>query len=74
MAIREFCDRCGEEVTGKVTGAFQGIDDADRDGNGTTTDSWDILCQSCYSTIKAFINTKKTRRRATTTKEADDAV
>jgi hypothetical protein len=55
MMVKEFCDRCGKDVTGKTTGAVSGVPDADRDGNGTATDAADILCQRCYRAIWTFI-------------------
>lgn len=53
--IKEFCDRCDAEVTGKQTGAIHGIEDADHDGNGTATHHYDILCEPCYAAVIAFI-------------------
>lgn len=55
--IKEYCDRCGVDTTGQRTGAFAGIDDAYRDGSGTETDSFNILCRKCYHAIVVFIKT-----------------
>lgn len=63
MALREFCDRCGTDVTGEQTGALHGGDDTDRDGNGTMNDHFDILCLSCYKEILAFIRQRPSRRK-----------
>jgi hypothetical protein len=60
MAIREFCDRCGVECTGKKTGALHGCDDADRDGGGTMGDHFDVLCMKCY---KAWLEWMKGKPR-----------
>lgn len=49
---RDFCDRCHAEVTGKKSSAIHGIQDADRDGNGTANDHFDVVCLRCY---RAFL-------------------
>ena len=49
---RFFCDRCGVEVTGKRSGAASGVEDADENGDGTSTHHADHLCRGCY---RAFV-------------------
>lgn len=68
MSTRDFCDVCGKETTDVQTGAIHGCDDADRDGNGTTSDSFDQVCLECYRAWKAYMvnaATKAPRTRAT---------
>lgn len=52
---RTFCDRCGVETTGKVSGAIHGIADADEEGNGTNTDCFDSICAKCYRAWKRWM-------------------
>lgn len=53
--IKEYCDRCGLDVTDLRTGAVSGR--RLRDNGGTKTDHFDILCLKCYRAIVAFIKT-----------------
>lgn len=59
---RDFCDRCGDEVTGKKSSAIHGIADADNDGNGMHTDSHDHICRKCYRAWLAFMKPKRSSR------------
>lgn len=65
--VKEFCDLCGDEVTGKQSGSVHGGDDCDADGNGTMNDHWDILCLACYRKFKAFMASLKPKPKARTT-------
>lgn len=60
MAINQYCDRCGRDVSGEPSSAIQGIADADRDGNGTVTHMFDI-CEECYDAIIHFIKNELSR-------------
>jgi hypothetical protein len=53
--IRIFCDRCDEDITGVVSGAIHGVEDADEKGDGTQTDSHDHVCRDCYASWRAFM-------------------
>lgn len=52
---KQFCDRCGVEVTDVPSASISGIEDADENGGGTITDSYDIVCLPCYAAWKAFM-------------------
>jgi hypothetical protein len=52
---KQFCDRCGADVTNKTAAAVKVIGDADTDHNGQETDLWD-LCPKCYAALKTFIS------------------
>lgn len=58
---REFCDRCDVEVTGEQSSAIHGIENADKDGNGTHTHGYDIVCPRCYQAWIEFMDTKPPR-------------
>lgn len=57
MPFKEFCDRCGRDVTGKQSGALHGAPESDHDGGGTMTDHADILCRRCYRQVWEFVRT-----------------
>ncbi len=59
---KEFCDRCGDEVTGKKSSAVSGISDAAANGTGKVTDSFDIVCRRCYRAWKSFMKPTTTPR------------
>ncbi len=56
---REYCDRCGTEVTGKQSSAIHGIADADAEGNGTHTQGFHIVCRRCYRLWLKFMAAAK---------------
>jgi len=62
---KDFCDRCGTEVTNVQTGAIHGIEDADQDGNGNNTHNHDAVCMPCY---KAWLTWMKTPEPSATKK------
>lgn len=70
---RQFCDRCGQEITGKTSGVVHGIKDGDEDGNGKVTEAVD-LCPPCYRAWKAWIVTKPdvARKRSRPFQRKDD--
>jgi len=56
---KQFCELCAADVTDKRTGALSGIDDADDDGSGTSTDFYEHLCMKCYRAWKAWMVARK---------------
>jgi hypothetical protein len=52
---REFCDRCGHEVTDIQSGSILGIEDGDAEGNGTVTNPYHHICEACYRAWLAFM-------------------
>lgn len=62
---KQYCDRCGTDITGNTSGHFSGVADADEAGNGEVTHEFD-LCPSCYDKAVAFMSTGRARtyRRA----------
>lgn len=58
---RDYCDLCGVERTGKLTGSMLGISDGDQDGNGNITDKVETVCPSCYATVWKFIRGLKAK-------------
>lgn len=69
MLIREFCDRCGKEVTGQQSGAINGVDDADRNGDGTVTHIFNVLCLGCYQRAIDFLRSYSIESESTAAKE-----
>jgi ribosomal protein S27AE len=63
---RQFCDRCGADVTQKLSASVRVIGDADSQGNGAVTSDAD-LCQRCRRALETWLTThaapppKKTR-------------
>ena len=62
--IRVFCDRCGQEVTGRLSSTVYGIANAATNGTGTVTDSFNIICRRCYRAWKAFMQPTATSLKA----------
>jgi ribosomal protein S27AE len=58
---KQYCDRCGAEITGKKSAAVSGVNDADTDGNGVVTEHAD-LCTRCYRAVWKFIGITPQRR------------
>jgi hypothetical protein len=54
---RQFCDRCGADVTQKTSAAVHVIGVADVRGNGTVTTQAD-LCQQCRKTLETWLITR----------------
>ncbi|HEV8502507.1 MAG TPA: hypothetical protein VGR63_13080 [Casimicrobiaceae bacterium] len=59
---RQFCDRCGADVTDKVSAALAVVDNADTNGNGTVKLTAD-LCTRCRRDLAAWLQTRPTRTR-----------
>jgi hypothetical protein len=57
---RQFCDRCGADVTQKKSAALNLVGDADSQGNGTVTTTAD-LCQHCRTALEHWL-TSTTKR------------
>jgi len=57
---KQFCDRCGADITGKKSAAVHVIDDADETGNGRGP-SFD-LCSRCAGQLKRWIKGHKPDR------------
>jgi hypothetical protein len=51
---RQFCDRCGFDVTDKMSAAVSIVGDADAQGNGSVSESVD-LCSSCAKALGAWL-------------------
>lgn len=51
---RQFCDRCGADVTQKRSAAVRVVGDADSQGNGAVTSDAD-LCQRCRSALETWL-------------------
>ena len=51
---RQFCDRCGADVTQKKSAAVRLIGDVDSQGNGAITAEAD-LCQRCRSALEHWL-------------------
>jgi len=51
---RQFCDRCGADVTQKRSAVVRMIGDADSQGNGAVTSEAD-LCQRCRSALEVWL-------------------
>ncbi len=54
---RQFCDRCGKDITGKKAGRVTAIGDADEDGNGDVDWIGD-LCPPCFAEARIFTKTR----------------
>jgi hypothetical protein len=59
---KHYCDRCGCDLTGKTSGAIQGVKDADDQGQGMVTDGAKCLCRRCYLAVWKFLRTAPTKR------------
>jgi hypothetical protein len=57
---RQFCDRCGADVTDKVSAAVSVVDNADAQGNGTVTRTAD-LCTHCRRALATWLHPGTTR-------------
>jgi len=53
---RQFCDKCGIDITDQKSGHVSGVDDADAVGNGHVTDDVD-LCEVCYGGFRQWLET-----------------
>ena len=51
---KQFCDRCGADVTQKRSAVVRLIGDADSQGNGAVTSEAD-LCQRCRSALEVWL-------------------
>lgn len=51
---RQFCDRCGADVTGRRWASVHVVADADAQGNGKVTTEGD-LCPACYRLLVAWL-------------------
>lgn len=58
---KQFCDRCGSDITQVQSAAISGIRDANANGDGTVTDSVD-LCRRCYREAIHWMRTRPTRK------------
>jgi len=58
---RQFCDRCGADVTQKKSAAVRLIGDVDSQGNGAITAEAD-LCQPCRTALEHWISPTTTKR------------
>ena len=65
-ACRQFCDRCGADVTQKKSAAVHVIGDADSQGNGAVTSEVD-LCQPCRAALEAWVGSAPPTAKKTTT-------
>lgn len=57
---RDYCDRCGADITDRASSSVQGIKEADLDGNGTITDGG-AVCRKCYRLFRAWFNAVKVK-------------
>lgn len=55
---RQYCDRCGVDVTARKSGRMKVVEDADDDGNGLVTKDWDI-CGECTKALMKFMKGEK---------------
>jgi len=55
--IKHLCDRCGADVTDKQSASVRIVGDADKQGNGTVTDTAD-LCVRCRRAFLAWLHTR----------------
>ena len=60
---RQFCDRCGADVTQKKSAVVRMIGDADSQGNGAITNELD-LCQPCRRALERWLQTTPTHTKA----------
>jgi hypothetical protein len=51
---RTFCDRCARDITTEKSGRVEGVEDADVEGQGATTELAD-LCERCYLAFRAWL-------------------
>lgn len=52
---RDYCDRCHTETTHVASSAVHVVEDADLEGNGTTSSS-SMLCRNCYQDFCRFLS------------------
>jgi ribosomal protein S27AE len=53
---KQFCDRCGVDITGHKSAAVSVVGDADHQGNGTVTARAD-LCLRCGRALEVWLST-----------------
>jgi hypothetical protein len=51
---RQFCDRCGGDVTNRMSDGLHIIENADVHGNGTVTAALD-LCKKCTRALRVWV-------------------
>lgn len=55
----QYCDRCGVELPeGEQSGAVNGVEDADENGDGAVTFQADV-CTRCYQEFIAWVKTPR---------------
>jgi hypothetical protein len=53
---KQFCDRCGVDITGHKSAAVSVVGDADPQGNGDVTTTAD-LCKTCGRALEVWLQT-----------------
>ncbi len=56
--IRQYCDRCGHDITNKHSTAVSIVGDADQQGNGAVTKTAD-LCPACGAALVQWLGPGK---------------
>jgi len=59
---RQYCDRCGHDITDKTSAAVSIVGDADAQGNGSVSENAD-LCSACAKALGAWLRPPTSKSR-----------
>jgi hypothetical protein len=59
---KQFCDKCGDDITQQRSAAVNVIADADANGSGTVTTQTD-LCRRCHRALLKWLSEADQKRR-----------